>query len=183
MVRDWRTGVVVLMGLLLAGAPGKASAQEGLTFEGRAGLGFPVGTLGDVVDPGFAAGITLGYGLTPALSAFGATDLETLPGTGAAEDLTLFHYRGGLELRLTDPVRTWWRLSLHAGIGATTFDAQGPTNTYFTTSGGLKLGYDVNTETDLYLSLEAHAMQADEQEQGFGTVWSIPLTAGVRLLF
>lgn len=178
-----RAGLCVLAGAFLAGVPAGAAAQQGVIFEGRAGVGFPVGTLGDVVDPGFSAGITLGYRLTPGLTAVAATDLETLPGTGGAEDLTLFHYRAGLEARLTDPLRTYWRLSLHAGLGATTFDAAGPAHTYFTTSGGLKLGYNVNAETDLYVSLEGLSMQADEEEQGFGTVWSLPLTAGARLLF
>lgn len=126
----YRAGLLTLFGIasgLLAGA-GPARAQ--MSVETRAGASFPVGDLADTADPGLGLGVTL----SRPLSARFALSLEG--GVSSLEErrfdpsvrsfsVTLWQVTAGLRYRLTDRAATDWKLSLGAGLGASTLDSDG----------------------------------------------------------
>lgn len=191
-----------ILALTLVAPAGVSGQEQPLAFEVRAGVGLPAFDLADRADPGPAVGLDLAYRVSPRVSVVAGGDLELLNGDqdGAVRrpDLSVWHYGAGLEAQLLDPRRTYWRLSAGLGAGATTFDGagSGPSTTEPAVYGGLELGRDASEEVDVYVGLRTWLAFAgvsdlgDGQgtdpvgEQGSGdTLWSFPLTAGVRLTF
>lgn len=196
---------------LTVAASGEVDAQATLdpdsrwSIDGRAGVGLPVGDLSDFQDAGFAAGLGIGYRVHPRVTLRVDGDVEVLSGAeigGSDEfvDTNLWHYTGGVEFALTDPTRTPWNVSANVGAGATTFsfdlETEAPgvddTQTYFSTRGGLNVGYFVSSGVEVFARGDAHLMFVDEDdfesEPGEppileDTAWSIPLTAGLRVHF
>lgn len=183
-----------LAGLALAAPADGAAAQQPLAFELRAGAGLPAFDLADVADPGFAVGLDLSHRVADRVSVVAGGDVEFLSGEGegtvAGPDVTVWHYGLGLEAQLLDPRRTYWRLSLGAGAGGTTFDVSdgGGSETDASLYGTLELGYEVSPEADLFLGLRSWLAFAGEDgavsgPSGADALWSFPVTGGVRLNF
>lgn len=180
-------------------------AESRWVVDGRAGVGLPVGDLADFQDPGFAAGLGIGYKVHPRVTLRADGDLEALSGAdvgGSDEfvDTNLWHYTGGVEVGLTDPTETPWNVTANVGAGATTFSfdleptagTAEDTQTYFSTRGGLHAGYLVSSRIEIFAGGDAHLVFVDEEdfesEPGEppileDTAWSIPLTAGIRVHF
>lgn len=202
--RSGTVGAAVHIGvavLLLASGATPASGQQGIAFEGRAGLAVPAGDLGDTHDAGFAAGLGLGFDVgsrvaltaDAELGAFGEGSTSAGGGgQGPAADLKLWHLTGGVELQLLDPTMTYWTLAVHGGGGITAFDPDpGEGHTYGTGRAGLSLGYRFSPEASFFADLRAYALFVDEADfqdttsfdvRG-GTLWTVPITAGLRLSF
>lgn len=206
-----RIGAFVVAAALIAVGSGTAHAQATLepdsrwSVDGRAGVGLPVGDLADFQDAGFAAGLGIGYRVHPRVTLRADGDLEVLSGAeigGSDEfvDTNLWHYTGGVEVALTDPTRSPWNVSANVGAGATTFsfdlETEAPgvddTQTYFSTRGGLNVGYFVSSGVEVFARGDAHLIFVDEEdfesEPGEppileDTAWSVPLTAGFRIHF
>ncbi len=190
-----------LVGALALALPSAARAQVGtaidvarnLSVEGRAGIGIPAGDLADMEDPGFSAGLGVSYKLTDRLRVRADGDLETLLGKAipntlsAYPDLKLWHYGAGLEADLLRPILIPWRISAGVGAGATTFkfDQATSSNTYFTTSGFVRLGYHPLPLMDVFLQARAYLMFTKSQDFTGTPVgskaWSFPLQGGVAL--
>lgn len=177
--------------------PDRASAQQGLALELRAGAGLPAFDLADAADPGAALGLDLSYLVADRVSVVVGGDVEFLSGDGNVDrgggssprpGLTGWHYGAGLEAQLLDPRRTYWRLSLRGGAGASTFDVAdgGGSETAFSVHGGLELGHEVSTEAELFAGIRTWAAFAGDGgavDPDGGTLWSFPVTGGVRLIF
>ena len=198
-------GLAALLVLLLAPAPG-AGQEQPLAFELRGGVGLPAFDLADRADPGFAFGLDLAHRLTPRVSLVAGGDVELLAGAGGDgavdhPDVNVWHYGVGVEAQLLDPARTWWRLSASAGAGGTTFDVAsgGASSTEPAVYAGLELGWDASEEMDVFVGVRSWVAFAGESTLGpdprdtapvgdaaggdGDTLWSFPLTAGVRLTF
>lgn len=202
--------LAVLAVAALGAVPRPAEAQNRIGFEGRAGVGLPAFDLADRADPGPAVGLDLTYALTDRVSLVAGGDVEFLDGAGgsgsdlALPGLTVWHYGGGVEAQLLDPVATYWRLTTGAGLGASTYDAEGGSSkTAFSLYGSLELGYELSSEADFFVGVKSWAGFEGQEvvildgEQPLDQVfpptdplygvdevaWSFPLTAGLRLHF
>lgn len=171
-------------------APGTADRTPGRWgVSAGAGVGLPAGDLADLSDPGFTTGLDLSYRVHPRIALRVGGGVELLPASdelaaiGQGSDLDLWHYDAGVEVALLPPRRSAWSLTLDLGAGASTFDFETSetTETYFTTSGGLQVGYALTPMLDVYVGGDAHLMFADEEEVGVDTGWSLPVTAGLEL--
>lgn len=186
-------------------AAGPAAAQ--FNFEGRGGAAVPVGDLEDLVDVGGTAGLGLGYRVHPRVNLRLDGDVGIFTGAddfGAVPDLRLWNYNGGAEVSILDPAATRWTLTANIGAGATTIDtddfAPGGgddadfTETYFALNGGLRVGYDVTDNVNLFLGGQSYVTFTDEVDfarlaaltpalegEEVDSVWSIPLYAGIRV--
>ncbi len=144
-----------------------------------------------------------------ALRAEGGLDLLGEKGT-IDPDLRLWHFTGGFEYHITDPTgNATVMLDLGAGgvsfdtkvftipSGGGGSTTQAFNKTYFAANGGLRLGYNFarhgQTGTPMatiFIQGDLHLMFADEEDTelfaslagqpGFGTVYEIPITAGLR---
>lgn len=191
-------------------SPGGVEAQNRVGFEGRAGAGLPAFDLADRADAGPAVGLDLTYALTDRVALVAGGDVEFLEGAGATgtdrqlPDLTAWHYGAGIEAQLLDPVTTYWRLTTGAGLGGSTYDADGgESRSAFSVYGSLELGYELSTEADLFLGVKSWLGFAGQEdvaildEQPLDIVfpptdplhgvdevaWSFPVMAGLRLHF
>jgi hypothetical protein len=208
-------GLAFLATALLLVGPGAADAQQvdakRFSVEPRAGIAIPAGDLSDVVDLGPGVGLGLSYRLTDRLAVRLDGDVDILSGLDASgtgpegPDFTIFHYGAGLQYALLDPSSNRWAVDVDLGVGASTFDvdefvSDGEvidfSETYFTTSGGLQVGYDVAPNVNVFGRGQAYLMFADEEDTavfsafspaadpaGFDTAWSIPVSVGVAIYF
>lgn len=176
-----------------------AQGQQGISVEGRAGLAVPTGDLADTHDPGLAAGLGLGFDVGSRVVLTGEVEIGTYGGGLVVEepdlavetDLSLWHVTGGVEFELLDPTMTYWTLAVHGGGGITAFDPDsGEGHTYGTAQGGLKLGYRFSPEASFVAGVRTYVLfvdEADFQDTGFvvggDTIWTLPITAGLRLSF
>lgn len=191
--------IAVAIFLLAPGAT-PASGQQGVSIEGRAGLAVPAGDLGDTHDAGLAAGLGLGFDLGSRVALTADAELGSFPGGSAGgggdqathADLRLWHLTGGVELQLLDPTMTYWTLTVDGGGGITAFDPDpGEGHTYGTGRAGLRLGYRFSSEASFVAGARAYALFVDEADfqdsSSFdvrsGTLWTVPITAGLRLSF
>jgi len=125
-------------------------------------------------------------------------------------DLRIWHFDAGGEVALLDPGGPW-DLGLLVAGGIARFDSDlvepgfvgGPqsggrpidlSETYPSLRGGVRLGRRVGPSLDLFVGASAYVRFADEEDtavltdldegiEPFGTVLSLPLSAGVRLRF
>lgn len=184
-----------------------ASAQQKFAVDGQGGIAMPAGRLADVTDLGPNFGLQVSYRLRPALAInlFGDLDLlsgDELAAGVTAPDFRLWHYGLGLHADMLPRRMQKWSLGGSLGIGATTFasDEFGPTaardtykHTYFTTSGGLRLGYSVTPNVTTFVGGKAYFMITDEKDtealaaldpdriKTFGSAWTFPVTAGLNV--
>lgn len=192
----------------LAAAP--TAAQNRVGFEGRAGVALPAFDLADRADPGAAVGLDLTYALGERVALVLGGDVEFLDGARlegsdlSFQDLTAWHYAAGVQAQLLDPVTTYWRLRTGAGVGGSTYDADGgESRSVPALFGSLQLGYEVSPEADLFLGvkswlglggqeivlvvdepLDLDAFPPSDPLSGVDEVaWSFPVTAGVRFHF
>lgn len=129
-------------------------------------------------------------------------------GNVIAPPTTLLHFGGGIGVNLPDP--RWQHLPLsfgvNLGVGATRFSSEGNLEgrpfefeeVYFTAYGGSELGYELSETVTIYTSGRAYLAFADEGDtvvfaersstgrspaavEPFESVWSFPVTVGVRL--
>lgn len=213
-----RVGSIVLFAALLVWLPGQAAAQQvGVNVDGHGGVALPASNLGDFQDLGPSFGLGFEYELADrvALRASGSLDLlkgaadEDISATFAAPDVSLFHYHGGIALRLSPPEATAWDVSVNLGVGATTVDSDdfpagaatpaGESSfsaTYFSLHPGLTIGYDVNEQVGVFVRGDGHFAFADGEEtavfgqfdtdipdDGFEELWDVPVTAGLEVSF
>ena len=204
-------GAVVALALLPVRADAQFIRYSPIfwSFEGSAGVSLPLGDLGDTAESGTAFTLAASYFLNPrfALRAEGGLDLLGTSGT-VDPDLQLWHFTGGFEYHITDPT-TNTMFAFNLGAGGANFDTSIFTaddgsigafqNTYFQAKGGLQLGYNFSRHAatgtpvaTIFIKGDLHLMFADETESaryaslggntsGFGTVYAVPITAGVRI--
>lgn len=162
------------------------------SFEIRAGAAIPGSDLADRFDPGFSAGLGVGFPMAERFRLTLEGDAGFLSdvvrdqelGTGEVRqffegDLRLWHYGVGLEGDVVDPERSDASVVLQGGVGATTIDPeririvtggedpvlQEPeTRTRFTANGGLAVGFGVSEGVDLLLDGRAYAIFLEEQD-------------------
>ncbi len=180
------------------------------SFEGNGGIAIPLGDLSDVAGSGPSFGLAVGYFLNPrlALRAEGSIDLMgEADGVLVDPNLQIWHYTGGIEYHIADPTQDLL-FAFDIGVGGVTFDTDvfttpGGTianfgDTYLAGNAGLKVGYNFwrNSQTNIpmatiFVQGDFHLMFADEtgsaiftslagKTTGFGTVYEVPITAGIR---
>lgn len=225
-MKNVRSFVVLALALAIPlASSGRLAAQERpFEFDARAGIGLPVGNLGDVTDgvgPAFNVGAN-----------FGLTDRLLLRVTGGAElydgidlggpvgnegindlDLNLIHFQaGGLYYLMAPERQQRFSVTLTGTAGVTNFHVPRVaasvgtdaiefriSEIYFSAGGGVSLGYAVHEQVDLFLDGHTFVVFGDEEDttdmlqvvndvsdqpvESLDTMWSIPVTAGVRLHF
>lgn len=205
---------VLLLALSGAAAPAPAVGQEAgtLTFTAGAGIGIPVGDLGDVSGVGPAFHVGTEYALSPSAGILASIDAEvfgsvTGPG-GEGPTVRLFRLVVGPAYTLVHPeADRGLRVDVHGGVGGTAFSA-GRTFVgtganvrtidldafYFGLGGGLSAGYAFSRTASAFLDAGASLSFADEEDtevftfldpdvDAFSTLVSVPLTVGIRLSF
>ncbi len=159
------------------------------SFEGGAGIAFPLGDLGDVAESGPSFGLAASYFLNPrfALRGEGSVDLYGEPsGATIDPDLRIWHFTGGFEYHIADPTGGLL-FAFDLGLGGVTFDTNvfqvrdfpntGDTatgsfqKTYLAANGGLKLGYNFARHSQtgtpmvaIFIQGDLHLMFADDQD-------------------
>lgn len=190
----------------------RQETEKKFTVESAAGITLPASSLGDIADPGPNVGLQLGYAVTRRLALNVIGDVDFLNGAGLsagaqAPDMRLWHYGAGLDASLLRPSGVArspkrWSLRANIGVGATTFDSdkfsvgaqeRSFNHTYFTTGGGLRLGYSVSSRLNTYISSRAYWMAMDKNHtealaaldpdkvRAFDSGWTFPVTAGFSL--
>lgn len=202
---------MALFTLLAVGGVSPAIAQDRFAIDARGGVAVPASAVADLEDVGASVGIGFSYALSPRIAVRLDGDVDILSGTdsevsgSSAPDMNIYHYGAGLGVAIFDPARSRWAVDLNVGAGASTFDvdtfpADGSTvdfsETYFTTSGGLAIGYDVSQGVNVFIRGQAYLAFTDEEDTavfadvsseidpaGFDTAWTIPITGGVAFRF
>lgn len=200
----------VVGGAVPAQAQGIVDEDPGWTIDGRGGIAVPAGDFADLAidDVGPTFGLGVGYYVHPrvALRIDGDVDFfsgDELAGGATGPDITLFHYNAGAEVELTPPGASPWDVTANVGAGATTWDTDSFTvgtasdevsETYFTANGGLKVGYDVHRNVNVFVGGQWYLQFTDEadtqplaelagQPEGFDSASTIPIYAGLKLKF
>lgn len=209
------TGVTLFLGV-----PATAHAQNAgeWSIDGRGGIAVPAGDLADLSSVGGNAALGLAYWVTPRVALRVDGSVDFLTGRDASEegilvsevpDMTLWHYVGGVELRLTPPRETRWDVTVNVEGGAATVDtddhpllAAAPdgdlsfTETYFSANGGLDVGYRVSPHVSVFVGGQAYLVATDDQDtrvfsdfssavdpDGFSSAWTFPVQGGVSVSF
>lgn len=212
-------GTALTLAFALALVPLASPAQAQMmgetskwSIDGRGGIAVPAGDLSDAVDVGPTFGLGIAYRVHPRVSirvdgdvdVYSGADVQTAAGTVELPDLNLWHYNAGVGVELTEPGASRWDVTANVGAGATTFDGDafttngttvdGLSETYFTANGGLKFGYDVSRNVNVYAGGQWYLAFTDEEDtagltpggqqgSGLDTASSIPLTLGLKLKF
>lgn len=177
-----------------------------------AGLGIPTGSLADVSDLGPAFRFAADYGVSRGLAiraGVGAEVFESITATGGeGPTVRLFRLTVGPSVTLVSPEgATGLRLGAHGGLGGTAFTAGRTlvgtgsnvraidfTEVYPALDGGVEAVYAFSESVGAYLNAGASLSFAAEEDmevftfldpgvEPFSSVVSVPLTAGVRLVF
>jgi len=192
--------LLLLLPLLAPAGPAEAQSSifaDRLFAEGRVGIGIPTGDLGDLADVGPAFGLGVGYRIRERIAFRFDADVELLSEANfdavdrlvdEGPDVTLYHFRGGVDYLLTEPDRSPLSVTVTGGLGATVFDTDRllpgfrapPTGgvrnprtgeivtdfaeTYFLLSGGVRVGYDLLRRFQVYAGLESFVTFADEDD-------------------
>lgn len=190
-------------------------------IDARGGVSIPVSDLGDIADPGASFGLGANYWFNERIGVRVNGDAALLTGLDADEtgtglespDVDLYRYTGGVVARITPPENRW-DVTANLGAGGATYSSDdfvgGPlvnpvsgeavedfSETYFSTTGGVKVGYDVTDRVTVFAGGQAYLDFADEDDtaifnqvapadvdaDGFDTSWTIPIQAGVKLKF
>ncbi len=201
--------VVLAAGPAPARAQGVGSRSQAGPFastwevDGRLGLSFPFGGLGDLENPGLAANLGGAYWFRPRLAVRADWGLEAFSGNSIPSgpdfrNLDLWHYTVGLETSLASPVPGNVRLTVNGGLGATTLDfaGSGPTHTYFSLTGGGRIAVPIGRQVDAFGGLqlnlaftssndlfERRQNLALEETLGTSSAWSLPIWGGLQVHF
>jgi hypothetical protein len=181
-LRSCRRGALAAL-VCVALLPAAGFAQN-WDVAAMAGIGIPVGDLGDTHDPGFSASLSATRWLGPryGIRIGGAGNFvggaeSPIPGVNFA-DLKLWHYNIGPEIDFLPPAAQKLKWHGTAGIGATTAQVDGGgSSTDFTVNLGTTLEYPVNEYFRIIGGPSVHLIFADE------TQVVLPITAGFRYLF
>ncbi len=205
-----RIGILgLVVGLASLGRPSESHGQERFSIEGRSGIAVPASDLADLQDVGPSVGVGLVYRLSPRVALRFHGDVDILSGVDAdgsgpeAPDANIYHYTAGLDVRLLDSESSPGHLDANIGFGYSTLDFDDfavtgtPidfTETYFTTTGGLKLAYAVSRNVEVFGGGQAFLMFTDEDDtvvfsalrsdidpNGFNNAWTFPITVGLRI--
>lgn len=226
--KDTRSGAVAVTATALLGCmmllPASTAAQERpvpaepiqpraetptVKFDARAGAAFPAGDLADVADPGFTAGLGVGFFLSPRvvlrldgdmsrLSDLNGNDFQQDVGDFFEGNLNLWHYNGGVEFNLVDPRTRNFDVLLSLGAGATTIDPNQPadpeleafgTRTRFTANGSIGFGTRLGDNVGIQLRGTTYAiflndddfLSGDLEEATRDMWWSFPVQLGVGI--
>lgn len=188
--------------ILLAAGAGRAEAQQTprpWSFDARAGLGIPTGSLADLGDVGPAFGVGVAYEVRPRvavrvdgdLSLYGGADFEAVDAKqDRGPDVSLWHLTASAEVELTDPARGLpWRITAIGGLGATVFDVDrfqvGVDNprtgeedvrefdqTALTLASGIRAAYELAPGLDAFGDLRWFLAFTDEDETAVFTEMS-----------
>lgn len=185
--RYW-LGALALILVCSLSAPGGLTAQETpVAFDARAGVGFPVGDLGDVSDPGPAFNVGVSFGVTESflLRVTGGAELyegvdlgEPLGNEGINDlDVNLIHFHGGGLFYLVPPEERGVSVSLTGTAGLTNFNVPRLATSvgtdaiefeiselYFSAAGGVSLNYAVHEQVDVFLDGHSFLVFADEED-------------------
>jgi hypothetical protein len=176
--------------------------------DAQGGIAIPIGKLGNIQKFGADIGIAGTYWFSRVVGfRFGGggsflqgkdiVDEET-QSTVRAPSLNLWQFNGGFEFELTNPTRSTWSLDMNIGAGGThavprvgtgTSGVAGPTRTYFTLNGGIKLLEEVHATIDVFILVEGYLMFMDEADTewltpepgGISTGFVMPITVGFRI--
>ena len=199
--------------LLLVGAISTGGAQT-VTLEGAGGIALPSGELSDLADGSASLQVAAAYPVhrRVLVRAVGSVDLLTgkevdEPGFGASTpDIELWSGGVGVEALVTPPDRNWFG-SVHVTGLVTSFNTEvfdAPVvhpvsnelvgdfaETYVTAGIGVKVGYEIRSRLEAFVSGEWRTMFADEDDtvvfgelspevEAFDSATWIPVTAGLR---
>lgn len=213
---------LALLTLTAASPPAVAQTPDVATgntawLEASGGVALPLGDLGDVQDPGPAVEVGGGYWIHPRVAVRADGSLEFLEGSDAPEggrampDMNVLRFHGGVDVIVLSP-RPELTVLAGAGAGAAVYDTDRfaepvfnpATNepeadfneTYFTSSGRLKVVYTVKPRIGVFGSGGARVSFADADDTAlFGAfdpdlaeedtdlLWTIPVSAGVEVRF
>lgn len=213
-----RVGLLAAFAALVAWLPTQAAAQQvGFAVDGFGGVALPTSNVNDFQDLGPAFGLGVEYEVTDRVAVRGSGGVEMFSGADAADlsgglaapDMTLIHFGAGLAFRLSPPDETNWDVSVSIEGGGTSVSTddfpegavtpEGETdfsNTYFSLSPGLRIGYLFGERFELFFRSQPWFALADSEDtavfgqfdqslpaDGFEDVWSLPVTAGVQIGF
>lgn len=200
------------LAIVLAGVgPAAAQTYEGeASIDPRLGVAFPVGDLAETHSVGFSGGLGISYKFHPHIAVRGDFDISVLDdespqfGVVLAPTLTMIHYGAGLEFDFPPPDYQDFPLTFrwNVGAGGTSMSASRDfpagedvdfSATYPSVNSGIKIGYSVTPSVDIFLGGQMHLIFADSEEivelvkrssvEPYGTVWSAPVTLGVKAAF
>lgn len=200
-------GVAVALFTCLLVVPGAALAQSRFSVESQGGVALPASRLADLTDAGANVGLQFAYHVRPTvtLNLIGDVDFlngQRLSNSARSPDMRLWHYGLGVEKRFKPAGMKKVSIAASLGAGATTFasDEFGATSsrrdfnqTYFSTNGGLRLGYAVNRSVTTFVGSKAYWMNTDRKDtaalaaldpasvKSFSSAWTIPVVAGVNV--
>lgn len=201
----WRS-LVVLLFVTLGAAPDAEAQQldarlDDVTARFQSGVAYPVGGFGDFVDPGPTFGVDLGYPVRDRLDLMLNLDLDLVRKHDiyAVPDMRLWRYQLGTEADLLGRRTSDVRVLGYVGAGATSFssetfypgtDPQKFSNTYFTGTGGLRLGLETSPGFRWWLNGELNWSPVDEEDtevlsqaarnelKAFGSATNVAFTIG-----
>lgn len=205
--------VTATLTLLAAAATPATAQDEDAQYsvDPRAGVAFPVGDLADSHEAGFSGGLGVAVKVHPNVAVRGDFDVAVLDdaspqfGTVLAPTLTMTHFYGGLEFDFSPPdyqdVPLSFRWSIGGGGVSMSASRDFPTGedvdfsqTYPSVNTGAKVGYRFSRSVELFLGGQLFLTFADDQEiaelvkrvpqrEPFKTVWSAPVTLGLKASF
>jgi hypothetical protein len=131
--------------------PAFVQGQSSLSTELRGGSSIPAGDLDEVTDAGGLVGVGIGWNYNSRIALRVDGDFEFLnedrAGSVTLPRTYLWHFQGGVELNVTNPESSTWRVRAKGGAGVTVYDTKRLTpggddfvDTNFSASGGLSLG-------------------------------------------
>jgi hypothetical protein len=169
--------------------PAALAAQErSVAVSVRGGINVPTFDITDIAEtgPGFGFGVQAPLG--DRLFLRGAADFGTHGVVDAEDvDVKVNHYIVGLGLPVVEPTGdSRWMVSVNAGGGLMSFDADGAseTNTYFAINVGGEIEYALSDNVSLLLSPQGDIAFVDEADGFTGsTAWVWPFTAGAKFRF
>ncbi len=204
-----RLSKIALAGLMvLVTWSSQAVAQQKVIVGTEGGVALPASRLAKLTDAGPSFGLKVGYQVHPRIAVNVLGDVDVLNGAtltaARAPDMRLWHYGAGVEAGLLPASAKRWSLNAGIGIGATTFDSDkfvidpdddtrsGFSETYFTTTGSVRVGYAVNRRLTTYIGSKAFWMATDREDtamlaaldptraKAFSSAWTFPVTAGLN---
>lgn len=206
-------GATAALALLAAAATPAAAQDDYAPFsvDPRAGVAFPIGDLADSHEAGFSGGMGIAVKVHPNVALRGDFDVAVLDdespqfGTVLAPTLTMTHFYGGLEFDFSPPdyqdVPLSFRWNIGGGGVSMSASRDFPTGedvdfsqTYPSVNTGAKVGYRFSRSVELFLGGQLFLTFADDQEiaelvervpqrEPYKTVWSAPVTLGLKASF
>lgn len=210
--RSKLAGALTAAALVLGGASAARAQEPAPAFEGMAaaGVAIPAGGLADVTSTGVAVGGGLIYRFQPHFAVRADVNADMLDGTSDSfgnqfPSMKLLHVTGGFQVDLPKP--DWQDVplttSVDVGLGLTHMSTNesdvpapvgGFSKTFFAATGALRLGWRFDPHVEAFAQGRTYLTMGKRgdllvftnhsPEVGFlRTLWSFPITAGLRLSF